>query len=173
MQWGQQRKDHCSMRSTSYTATSITEVPAFMYHHDCISEQLNGRHTGDSELVALKTEDTYAWRKGLGRVLLSVTASWFLLPKAARLICDGHGLDWLWWWWSKFPLSSRRRLYMVVFQLSMRQPKKICTIFLHFYYRDSLFASPRVKCNVDLLFSQTQACKMQIVSKMETAAELR
>ncbi|KAG7501002.1 calcitonin receptor [Solea senegalensis] len=44
MQWGQRRKDHCSMRSTSYTATSITEVPAFMYHHDCNSEQFNGRH---------------------------------------------------------------------------------------------------------------------------------
>uniref|UniRef100_A0A3P8VZY4 Calcitonin gene-related peptide type 1 receptor n=1 Tax=Cynoglossus semilaevis TaxID=244447 RepID=A0A3P8VZY4_CYNSE len=60
MQWGQRRKDHCSMRSTSYTATSITEVPAFMYHHDCTSEQLNGRHTEDSELVALKSGETYA-----------------------------------------------------------------------------------------------------------------
>ncbi|XP_064839091.1 calcitonin gene-related peptide type 1 receptor-like [Oncorhynchus masou masou] len=60
-QWGQRRRDHCSMRSTSYTATSITEVPAFMYHHDCNSEHLNGRHTcEDSELVALKTGDTYA-----------------------------------------------------------------------------------------------------------------
>lgn len=60
-QWGQRRKDHCSMRSTSYTATSITEVPAFMYHHDCNSEHLNGRHTEDSELVALKSGETYAW----------------------------------------------------------------------------------------------------------------
>lgn len=60
-QWGQRRKDHCSMRSTSYTATSISEVPAFMYHHDCNSEHLNGRHTEDSELVALKSGDTYAW----------------------------------------------------------------------------------------------------------------
>ncbi|KAF7656563.1 hypothetical protein LDENG_00039430 [Lucifuga dentata] len=59
-QWGQRRRDHCSMRSTSYTATSITEVPAFMYHHDCHSEHLNGRHTEDSELVALKTGETYA-----------------------------------------------------------------------------------------------------------------
>ncbi|KAK2830252.1 hypothetical protein Q5P01_018183 [Channa striata] len=59
-QWGQRRKDHCSMRSTSYTATSITEVPAFMYHHDCNSEHLNGRHTEDSELVALKLGETYA-----------------------------------------------------------------------------------------------------------------
>ncbi|XP_050922100.1 calcitonin gene-related peptide type 1 receptor isoform X2 [Lates calcarifer] len=59
-QWGQRRKDHCSMRSTSYTATSISEVPAFMYHHDCNSEHLNGRHTEDSELVALKSGDTYA-----------------------------------------------------------------------------------------------------------------
>ncbi|CDQ87433.1 unnamed protein product [Oncorhynchus mykiss] len=60
-QWGQRRRDHCSMRSTSYTATSITEVPAFMYHHDCNSEHLNGRHTSeDSELVALKTGETYA-----------------------------------------------------------------------------------------------------------------
>ncbi|XP_068603665.1 calcitonin gene-related peptide type 1 receptor [Brachionichthys hirsutus] len=59
-QWGQRRKDHCSMRSTSYTATSITEVPAFMYHHDCNSEHLNRRHSDDSELVALKTGDTYA-----------------------------------------------------------------------------------------------------------------
>lgn len=60
MQWGQRRKDHCSMRSTSYTATSITEVPAFMYHHECNSEHLNGRHTDDSELVALKSGETYA-----------------------------------------------------------------------------------------------------------------
>ncbi|KAI3358497.1 hypothetical protein L3Q82_014916, partial [Scortum barcoo] len=59
-QWGQRRKDHCSMRSTSYTATSITEVPAFMYHHDCNSEHLNGRHTEDPELVALKSGETYA-----------------------------------------------------------------------------------------------------------------
>ncbi|XP_056256066.1 calcitonin gene-related peptide type 1 receptor isoform X1 [Seriola aureovittata] len=59
-QLGQRRKDHCSMRSTSYTATSITEVPAFMYHHDCNSEHLNGRHTEDSELVALKAGETYA-----------------------------------------------------------------------------------------------------------------
>ncbi|KAM6903819.1 calcitonin gene-related peptide type 1 receptor [Lycodopsis pacificus] len=59
-QWGQRRKDHCSMRSTSYTATSITEVPAFMYHHDCNSEHLNGRHTEDSELEALKSGETYA-----------------------------------------------------------------------------------------------------------------
>lgn len=59
-QWGQRRKDHCSMRSTSYTATSITEVPAFMYHHECNSEHLNGRHTEDSELVALKSGETYA-----------------------------------------------------------------------------------------------------------------
>ncbi|XP_037120531.1 calcitonin gene-related peptide type 1 receptor [Syngnathus acus] len=53
-EWGQRRKDHCSMRSTSYTATSITEVPPFMYHQDGNSEHLNGRHTDDSELVALK-----------------------------------------------------------------------------------------------------------------------
>lgn len=59
-QWGQRRKEHCSMRSTSYTATSITEVPAFTYHHECNSEHLNGRHTEDSELVALKTGETYA-----------------------------------------------------------------------------------------------------------------
>ncbi|XP_067281597.1 calcitonin gene-related peptide type 1 receptor [Pseudorasbora parva] len=59
-QWGQRRREHCSMRSTSYTATSITEVPAFMFHHDCNSEHLNGRQTEDSELVALKTGETYA-----------------------------------------------------------------------------------------------------------------
>ncbi|CAK6949610.1 LOW QUALITY PROTEIN: calcitonin gene-related peptide type 1 receptor [Scomber scombrus] len=59
-QWGQRRKDHCSMRSTSYTATSITEVPAFSYHHDCNSEHLNGRQTEDSELVALKSGEAYA-----------------------------------------------------------------------------------------------------------------
>lgn len=49
------------MRSTSYTATSITEVPAFMYHPDCNSEHLNGRHAEDSELAALKSGETYAW----------------------------------------------------------------------------------------------------------------
>ncbi|XP_077364168.1 calcitonin gene-related peptide type 1 receptor [Festucalex cinctus] len=53
-EWGQRRKDHCSMRSTSYTATSITEVPPYMYHQDGNSEHLNERHTDDSELVALK-----------------------------------------------------------------------------------------------------------------------
>ncbi|XP_019745291.1 calcitonin gene-related peptide type 1 receptor [Hippocampus comes] len=53
-EWGQRRKDHCSMRSTSYTATSISEVPPFMYHQDGNSEHLNGRHSDDSELVALK-----------------------------------------------------------------------------------------------------------------------
>lgn len=61
VQWGQRRREHCSMRSTSYTTTSITEVPAFMFHHDCNSEHLNGRHTDDSELIALKTRETYAW----------------------------------------------------------------------------------------------------------------
>ncbi|XP_059365630.1 calcitonin gene-related peptide type 1 receptor-like [Carassius carassius] len=59
-QWGQRRREHCSTRSTSYTATSITEVPTFMYHHDCNSEHLNGKQTEDSELVALKTGETYA-----------------------------------------------------------------------------------------------------------------
>jgi len=59
-QWGQRRKDHCSMRSTSYTATSITEVPAFVFHQDSNNEHLNGRHTEDSELVALKSGDAYA-----------------------------------------------------------------------------------------------------------------
>ncbi|KAK7125035.1 hypothetical protein R3I94_019177 [Phoxinus phoxinus] len=59
-QWGQRRREHCSMRSTSYTATSITEEPAFMFHHDCNSEHLNGKQTEDSELVALKTGETYA-----------------------------------------------------------------------------------------------------------------
>ncbi|XP_057683915.1 calcitonin gene-related peptide type 1 receptor isoform X2 [Corythoichthys intestinalis] len=53
-EWGQRRKDHCSMRSTSYTATSITEVPPFMYHQEGNSEHLNGRHADDPELVALK-----------------------------------------------------------------------------------------------------------------------
>ncbi|XP_034401358.1 LOW QUALITY PROTEIN: calcitonin gene-related peptide type 1 receptor [Cyclopterus lumpus] len=57
-QWGQRRKDHCS---TSYTATSISEVPSFIYHPDCTSEHLNGRHAEDSaELVALKAGETYA-----------------------------------------------------------------------------------------------------------------
>lgn len=69
-QWGQRRKEHCSMRSTSYTATSITEVPNFMYHHDGAAagggagaaqgvEQPNGR-SDDSELVALKMSSPYA-----------------------------------------------------------------------------------------------------------------
>ncbi|KAG7458189.1 hypothetical protein MATL_G00235510 [Megalops atlanticus] len=59
-QWGQRRREHCSMRSTSYTATSITEDPTFLYHHDCNSEHLNGKNSDDSELVALKTGETYA-----------------------------------------------------------------------------------------------------------------
>uniref|UniRef100_A0AAR2IJL5 Calcitonin receptor n=1 Tax=Pygocentrus nattereri TaxID=42514 RepID=A0AAR2IJL5_PYGNA len=60
VQWGQRRREHCSMRSTSYTTTSITEVPTFTFHHDCNSEHLNGRHADDSELVALKAKETYA-----------------------------------------------------------------------------------------------------------------
>ncbi|KAJ8273328.1 hypothetical protein GJAV_G00100340 [Gymnothorax javanicus] len=59
-QWGQRRREHCSMRSTSYTATSITEDPTFLFHHDSNSEHLNGKYSDDSEVVALKTEETYA-----------------------------------------------------------------------------------------------------------------
>lgn len=59
MQWGQRRREHCSMRSTSYTATSITEVPAFMFPQDG-PDVINGRQLDHSELLALKTEDTYA-----------------------------------------------------------------------------------------------------------------
>ncbi|XP_036256120.1 calcitonin receptor isoform X3 [Molothrus ater] len=59
-QWGQRRREHCSTRSTSYTATSITEVPVYLYHHDANIEHLNGRYAEDSELVALKSGDTSA-----------------------------------------------------------------------------------------------------------------
>lgn len=59
-QWGQRRRDHCSTRSTSYTATSITEVPVYLYHHDSNSEHLNGKYIHDSELVALKSGETFA-----------------------------------------------------------------------------------------------------------------
>ncbi|MBN3272468.1 CALCR protein, partial [Polyodon spathula] len=59
-QWGQRRREQCSMRSTSYTATSITEVPAYLYHHNCRSEHLNGTHSEDSELAVLRSEETYA-----------------------------------------------------------------------------------------------------------------
>ncbi|XP_076864903.1 calcitonin gene-related peptide type 1 receptor isoform X2 [Brachyhypopomus gauderio] len=60
VQWGQRRREHCSLRSTSCTTTSITEVPAFLFHHDCTSDHLNGKHANDSELVALKVRETYA-----------------------------------------------------------------------------------------------------------------
>nr|XP_028606572.1 calcitonin receptor isoform X3 [Podarcis muralis] len=59
-QWGQRRREHCSTRSTSYTATSITEVPIYPYHHDSNSEQFNGKYIEDSELVALKSGETSA-----------------------------------------------------------------------------------------------------------------
>nr|XP_033787002.1 calcitonin receptor isoform X1 [Geotrypetes seraphini] len=59
-QWGQRRREHCSMRSTSCTATSITEVPIYLYHHDSNSEQLNGKYGEDSEITALKSGETYA-----------------------------------------------------------------------------------------------------------------
>uniref|UniRef100_A0A8D2LQ43 Calcitonin receptor n=1 Tax=Varanus komodoensis TaxID=61221 RepID=A0A8D2LQ43_VARKO len=59
-QWGQRRREHCSTRSTSYTATSITEVPIYLYHHDSNSEQINGKYIEDSELVALKSGETSA-----------------------------------------------------------------------------------------------------------------
>ncbi|XP_072303407.1 calcitonin gene-related peptide type 1 receptor [Eucyclogobius newberryi] len=57
MQWGQRRREHCSMRSTSYTATSITEVPAFMFPQDGPD---NGQQADHSELLSLKMADTYA-----------------------------------------------------------------------------------------------------------------
>lgn len=75
-QWGQRRREHCSMRSTSYTATSITEVPAFMFHHDCHSEHLNGKQAEDSELVALKTGETYAWPITRRCVFFTASSSW-------------------------------------------------------------------------------------------------
>ncbi|TRZ01832.1 hypothetical protein DNTS_004274 [Danionella cerebrum] len=59
-QWGQRRREHYSMRSTSYTATSISEVPTFIYHQDCNNPHLNGKQSQDCELVALKTGETYA-----------------------------------------------------------------------------------------------------------------
>ncbi|XP_077124286.1 calcitonin receptor [Ranitomeya variabilis] len=59
-QWGQRRREHCSMRSTSYTATSITEVPIYLYPHESNSEHLNGRYGDDSEITALNSGDTYA-----------------------------------------------------------------------------------------------------------------
>ncbi|XP_043923581.1 calcitonin receptor isoform X2 [Protopterus annectens] len=59
-QWGHRRRDHCSMRSASYTATSISEVPVYLYHHDSNSDQLNGKHGEDSEITMLKARETYA-----------------------------------------------------------------------------------------------------------------
>ncbi|XP_069815517.1 calcitonin receptor [Dendropsophus ebraccatus] len=59
-QWGQRRREHCSMRSTSYTATSITEVPIYLYPHESNSEHLNGKYGDDSEIMALNSGDTYA-----------------------------------------------------------------------------------------------------------------
>ena len=93
------------MRSTSYTATSITEVPAFMYHHDCNSEHLNGRHTEDSELVALKSGEAYAWGGRVERwkqMKRSNTAAEmysknYSVIKSQRLVCsaqnDNTGLE--------------------------------------------------------------------------------
>uniref|UniRef100_A0AAV2KRQ6 Calcitonin gene-related peptide type 1 receptor n=1 Tax=Knipowitschia caucasica TaxID=637954 RepID=A0AAV2KRQ6_KNICA len=57
MQWGQRRREHCSMRSTSYTATSMTEVPAFMFQD---AHEGNGRHADHAELLTIKLADTYA-----------------------------------------------------------------------------------------------------------------
>ncbi|XP_048464296.1 calcitonin gene-related peptide type 1 receptor [Rhincodon typus] len=60
MQLGQRRREHCSMRSTSYTATSITEVPVYLYHQDSNSEHLNGKYMEESEIAALKSKEMYA-----------------------------------------------------------------------------------------------------------------
>ncbi|GCC22978.1 hypothetical protein chiPu_0001369, partial [Chiloscyllium punctatum] len=60
IQLGQRRREHCSMRSTSYTATSITEVPVYLYHHDSNSEHLNGKYVEESEIAALKSKEMYA-----------------------------------------------------------------------------------------------------------------
>ncbi|XP_072910332.1 calcitonin gene-related peptide type 1 receptor isoform X2 [Hemitrygon akajei] len=60
IQLGQKQREHCSMRSTSYTATSITEVPIYPNHQDSNSEHINGKFMEDSEITALKSKETYA-----------------------------------------------------------------------------------------------------------------
>lgn len=49
------------MRSTSYTATSITEVPIYLYPQESNSELSNGKYGDDSEITALNSGDSYAW----------------------------------------------------------------------------------------------------------------
>ncbi|XP_038627518.1 calcitonin receptor [Tachyglossus aculeatus] len=59
-QLGQRRRDHCSTRSTSYTATSITEVPVYLFPRSSSSEQVNGKFAEDSEVTALKSDESSA-----------------------------------------------------------------------------------------------------------------
>ncbi|XP_051833184.1 calcitonin receptor [Antechinus flavipes] len=60
-QWGQRRRDRCSTRSASYTATSLTEVPVYLYSPDAHNEQLNGKFAAeDSEVAALRSGESSA-----------------------------------------------------------------------------------------------------------------
>ncbi|XP_027691747.1 calcitonin receptor isoform X2 [Vombatus ursinus] len=57
-QWGQRRRDRCSTRSTSYTATSLMEVPVYLYSPDAHNEQLNGKFAMEaSEITALRSRE--------------------------------------------------------------------------------------------------------------------
>uniref|UniRef100_H9H7E3 Calcitonin receptor n=1 Tax=Monodelphis domestica TaxID=13616 RepID=H9H7E3_MONDO len=62
-QWGQRRRDHCSTRSASCTASSLTDVPVSLCSPDSLGHRLHGKLAAtaeDAELTALRSGETSA-----------------------------------------------------------------------------------------------------------------
>ncbi|MGH0116215.1 UNVERIFIED_CONTAM: hypothetical protein FKN15_000142 [Acipenser sinensis] len=60
IQFGNSFSHTDTLRSASYTVSSITEVQGSMYSNDCHSEHLNGKGSHDIDTITLKSENTYA-----------------------------------------------------------------------------------------------------------------
>ncbi|XP_033865746.1 calcitonin gene-related peptide type 1 receptor-like isoform X1 [Acipenser ruthenus] len=60
IQFGNSFSHTDTLRSASYTVSSITDVHGSMYSNDCHSEHLNGKGSHDIDTIALKSENTYA-----------------------------------------------------------------------------------------------------------------
>ncbi|MGH0150618.1 UNVERIFIED_CONTAM: hypothetical protein FKN15_066234 [Acipenser sinensis] len=60
IQFGNSFSHTDTLRSASYTVSSITDVQGSMYSNDCHSEHLNGKGSHDIDTITLKSENTYA-----------------------------------------------------------------------------------------------------------------
>ncbi|MGH0117065.1 UNVERIFIED_CONTAM: hypothetical protein FKN15_028177 [Acipenser sinensis] len=60
IQFGNSFSHTDTLRSASYTVSSVTEVQGSMYSNDCHSEHLNGKGSHDIDTITLKSENTYA-----------------------------------------------------------------------------------------------------------------